>query len=106
MFIEQAINKALDFHEMIGNERKEKRLHYLKNYWFDKVKNCSQSKTAYFPSLRNGAVLLAMFQLKEKSPKNLIAFCLINIKYIQLALTGKTYTVFVSLQMFILQQRI
>ncbi len=38
-FIEQAIGKALEFHEMIGSERKEKRLHYLKNYWMEKVKN-------------------------------------------------------------------
>jgi len=37
-FIEQAIGKALEFHEMIGIERKEKRLHYLKNYWMEKVK--------------------------------------------------------------------
>jgi selenocysteine lyase/cysteine desulfurase len=44
MFIEQAINKALEFHEMIGSERKEKRLHYLKNYWFDKVKNVPKVK--------------------------------------------------------------
>ena len=28
-FIEQAIGKAVEFHEMIGIERKEKRLHYL-----------------------------------------------------------------------------
>ncbi|HEX6191259.1 MAG TPA: aminotransferase class V-fold PLP-dependent enzyme [Chitinophagaceae bacterium] len=38
-FIEQAIGKALEFHEMIGSERKEKRLHYLKNYWMEKVKD-------------------------------------------------------------------
>jgi selenocysteine lyase/cysteine desulfurase len=37
-YIEQAIGKAIEFHEMIGNERKEKRLHYLKNYWMEKVK--------------------------------------------------------------------
>jgi selenocysteine lyase/cysteine desulfurase len=37
-FIEQAIGKAIDFHEMIGAERKEKRLHYLKNYWMQKIK--------------------------------------------------------------------
>ena len=35
----QAIAKALVFHEMIGSERKEKRLHYLKNYWMEKVKD-------------------------------------------------------------------
>ncbi|HMK26059.1 MAG TPA: aminotransferase class V-fold PLP-dependent enzyme [Chitinophagaceae bacterium] len=44
MFIEQAIGKSLEFHEMIGSERKEKRLHYLKNYWFDKVKNIPKVK--------------------------------------------------------------
>jgi selenocysteine lyase/cysteine desulfurase len=38
-FIEQAIGKAIDFHEMIGAERKEKRLFYLKNYWMSRVKD-------------------------------------------------------------------
>lgn len=38
-FIEQAIGKAIDFYKMIGAERKEARLFYLKNYWIDKVKN-------------------------------------------------------------------
>jgi selenocysteine lyase/cysteine desulfurase len=44
MFIEQAIGKAIEFHEMIGSERKEKRLHYLKNYWMEKVKDVPQVK--------------------------------------------------------------
>ena len=44
MFIEQAIGKAIEFHEMIGSERKEKRLHYLKNYWMEKVKNIPKVK--------------------------------------------------------------
>ena len=43
-FIEQAIGKAIEFHEMIGSERKEKRLHYLKNYWMEKVKNIPKVK--------------------------------------------------------------
>lgn len=38
-FIEQAIGKAIEFHEMIGIERKQKRLHYLKNYWMEKIKD-------------------------------------------------------------------
>ncbi len=38
-FIEQAIGKAIEFHDMIGIERKQKRLHYLKNYWMEKVKD-------------------------------------------------------------------
>lgn len=43
-FIEQAIGKAIEFHEMIGSERKEKRLHYLKNYWMEKVKDLPKIK--------------------------------------------------------------
>jgi selenocysteine lyase/cysteine desulfurase len=38
-FIEQAIGEAINFHEMIGSARKEKRLHYLKNYWMEKVRD-------------------------------------------------------------------
>ena len=35
--IEQAIGQAVNFHHMIGSERKAKRLHYLKNYWAERV---------------------------------------------------------------------
>jgi len=38
-FIEQAIEKAIDFYEMIGAKRKEERLQYLKNYWMNRVKD-------------------------------------------------------------------
>lgn len=38
-FIEEAIDKAIDFHEMIGSKRKEERLLYLKNYWMNMVKD-------------------------------------------------------------------
>lgn len=37
--IEQAIAQAVDFHLMIGAERKQKRLYYLKNYWVERVKD-------------------------------------------------------------------
>lgn len=43
-FIEQAIGKAVEFHDMIGSERKQKRLHYLKNYWMEKVKGLPKVK--------------------------------------------------------------
>ncbi len=43
-FIEQAISKALEFHDMIGSERKQKRLHYLKNYWMERVKDIPKVK--------------------------------------------------------------
>jgi selenocysteine lyase/cysteine desulfurase len=38
-YIEQAVGKAIEFYDMIGAERKEKRLFYLKNYWMHKVKD-------------------------------------------------------------------
>ena len=34
---EQAIGQAIDFHLAIGSKRKAERLHYLKNYWCEKV---------------------------------------------------------------------
>lgn len=38
-FIEQAVGKAIEFYDMIGAQRKEQRLLYLKNYWMNKVKD-------------------------------------------------------------------
>lgn len=38
-FIEQATHKAIDFYTMIGAERKEARLFFLKNYWINQVKD-------------------------------------------------------------------
>jgi selenocysteine lyase/cysteine desulfurase len=39
MFIEQAVGKAIEFYDMIGAQRKEQRLFYLKNYWMNKMKD-------------------------------------------------------------------
>ena len=43
-FIEEAIDKAIDFTEMIGMKRKEERLLYLKNYWMSRVKDIPKVK--------------------------------------------------------------
>jgi selenocysteine lyase/cysteine desulfurase len=43
-FIEEAVDKAIDFFDMIGAKRKEERLHYLKNYWMNKVKDIPKVK--------------------------------------------------------------
>jgi len=64
-FIEQAIGKAIEFHEMIGPERKEKRLFYLKNYWMEAVKDVSGIK--FYTSLKPGfgcAIGVAGFEAK------------------------------------------
>jgi selenocysteine lyase/cysteine desulfurase len=90
---------------MIGNERKEKRLHYLKNYWFDKVKNVPKVKLHTSLSPKWGCAI-GNVSIEGKKPEELDSFLLDKYKVIQSALTGKTYTVFVSLQMFIQQQRI
>ncbi len=36
---EQAIGEAINFHNAIGSERKEKRLRFLKDYWVDAVRD-------------------------------------------------------------------
>ncbi len=42
--IEQGIGEAINFHNAIGNKRKEERIRYLKNYWAEKVQHVSGIK--------------------------------------------------------------
>ncbi len=42
--IEQAIGEAINFHNAIGAERKQERIHYLKNYWATAVNNIPKVK--------------------------------------------------------------
>lgn len=72
-FIEQAIGKALEFHEMIGIERKEKRLHYLKNYWMEKLSSLSKVKLhTSLNSAWSGAI--GMVSVEGKTPNELDSF--------------------------------
>jgi selenocysteine lyase/cysteine desulfurase len=78
-FIEQAINKAMEFHHMIGGERKEKRLHYLKNYWMEKVKD--EPKIKLHTSLHakwGGAI--GMVSVEGKKPGELDSFLMNKYK--------------------------
>jgi len=66
--IEQAIGQAIDFHELIGTDRKQQRLHYLKSWWTDRVKA--------LPVIRIGTSLdprfscaIALLQVEGKTPK-------------------------------------
>lgn len=64
--IEQAIGQAINFHHMIGSERKFKRLHYLKNYWAEQVNELPGVKVA--TSLKpdfGGAIGLLTMENKE-----------------------------------------
>jgi selenocysteine lyase/cysteine desulfurase len=79
MFIEQAIGKAIEFHEMIGSERKEKRLHYLKNYWFEKVKDIPKVKL--HTSMRpEWGCAIGNVSVEGKKPEELDSFLLNNYK--------------------------
>ena len=47
---EMAIGKAVDFHYLLGAERKEARLRFLKNYWMERIKN--HPKVKFFTSFK------------------------------------------------------
>ncbi|HEX2607211.1 MAG TPA: aminotransferase class V-fold PLP-dependent enzyme [Flavisolibacter sp.] len=72
-YIEQAIGKALEFHDMIGSERKEKRLHYLKNYWMDRVKNVPKVTFSTSRHPRWGCAI-GMVSVEGKKPAELDSY--------------------------------
>ena len=78
-FIEEAIGKAVEFHEMIGIERKEKRLHYLKNYWMEKLKELPGIKfnTSFHP--RYGCAI-GNFSVEGREPADADRFLLDKFK--------------------------
>lgn len=78
-YIEQAIGKALEFHDMIGIERKQKRLHYLKNYWMEKVKDVPGVKlhTSLHPKW---GCAIGMVSFEGKKPADLDAFLFNNYR--------------------------
>ena len=78
-FIEQAIGKAIEFNEMIGMERKEKRLHYLKNYWMEKVKEVNKVKL--FTSMHpKWGCAIGMVAIEGKKPAELDNYLFTNHK--------------------------
>lgn len=67
-FIEQAIGKAIEFYDMIGPERKEQRLFYLKNYWMNKVKDVPKVK--FSTSMKQGfGCAIGMVSVEGKLPR-------------------------------------
>jgi len=85
-FIEQAIGKAIEFHEMIGIERKEKRLHFLKNYWMEKVKDIPGVKlnTSLHPKW---GCAIGNVGIEGKKPNELDSFLMTNYKIHTVAIT-------------------
>lgn len=78
-YVEQAIGKAIEFYDMIGPERKEKRLHYLKNYWMEKVKDIPKVKIG--TSLKKGyGCAIGLVGVESKKPSELDGFLLEKYK--------------------------
>jgi selenocysteine lyase/cysteine desulfurase len=72
-FIEEATGKAIEFYDMIGPERKEERLYYLKNYWMNKVKDIPKVKIG--TSLKkNYGCAIGIVNVEGKKPSELDAF--------------------------------
>jgi selenocysteine lyase/cysteine desulfurase len=67
---ELAIGKAIEFHEMIGIQRKQERLHYLKNYWMERVQQIPgvELHTSFKPGY---AFAVGMLSVKGKKPGDL-----------------------------------
>jgi selenocysteine lyase/cysteine desulfurase len=72
-FIEQATGKAIEFFEMIGAQRKEQRLFYLKNYWMSRVKDIQGVKLS--TSMKPGfGCAIGMVSVAGKKPAELESF--------------------------------
>lgn len=78
-YIEQAIGKALEFHDMIGIERKQKRLHYLKNYWMERVKDLKNVKFSTSMDPKWGCAI-GMVSVDGKKPGDLDSYLYNNHK--------------------------
>lgn len=72
-FIEQATGKAIEFYNMIGADRKEARLNYLKNYWIDKVKDLPNIQIGT-PLKEGFSCAIAIVNIKGKEPADLDSF--------------------------------
>ena len=72
-FIEEATGKAIEFYDMIGAQRKEQRLLYLKNYWMTKVKDIPKVKLG--TSMKQGfGCAIGLVGIEGKKPSELDSF--------------------------------
>ena len=77
--IEQAIGQAIEFHHMIGSERKAKRLHYLKNYWAQKVQEIPEIEIHTSLDPRFGGAI-ALVSIAGKTPGEVSSLLFRNYK--------------------------
>ncbi len=69
--IEMAIGYSLDLHNLIGTRRKQDRLHYLKNYWMEQVRDVPgiHLQTSLHP---DWACAIGTFGLEGKKTSDLV----------------------------------
>jgi selenocysteine lyase/cysteine desulfurase len=78
-FIEQATGKAIDFYHMIGAERKEERLFYLKKYWTDQVKDLP-GVIINTPLEKGFSCAICNIAIEGKKPEELDSFLMEHFK--------------------------
>jgi selenocysteine lyase/cysteine desulfurase len=78
-FIEEAIDKAIDFFDMIGAKRKEERLLYLKNYWMTKVKDIPKVKI-HTSLKKDFGCAIGLVSVEGKTPAELDSYLWANYK--------------------------
>jgi selenocysteine lyase/cysteine desulfurase len=69
-FIEQATAKAIEFHDMIGIQRKQERLFYLRDYWMTKVKALPKVKLGSSMTPGFGSAI-GLINIEGKNPGDL-----------------------------------
>lgn len=72
-FIEQATGKAIDFFHMIGAQRKEERLFYLKQYWVEQVQDLA-GVTMNTPMKKGFSCAIGNIAIEGKKPSELETF--------------------------------
>ena len=67
---EMAIGSAVDFHDVMGNKRKEERLRFLKNYWVDQIKDLPKVSFNQ-PKTKHLSCAIASVAIEGKKPEEI-----------------------------------
>lgn len=77
--IEQAIGQAVDFHNMIGSERKQQRLQFLKTYWTERVSEL-EGVSIGTALHQDFSCAIALLKVEGKEPGEVANFLFKNFK--------------------------
>ena len=77
--IEQGIGQAISFHHMIGSELKAKRLFFLKNYWYNQLKDHPEI-TLGTPTDADWSGAIGLLMIRDKDPHDIANYLYRNHK--------------------------